>query len=122
MRKKTWSSILFALALTICFSGLALGQDITGAIVGSVKDTSGAVVPGATVTISDPSKGNAVIRTVTTNEGGEFSVPNLPVSTYDVGIEAPSFKKFISTGVKVDVGKRRPVDVVLTAGNIAETG
>ena len=48
-------------------------------------------------------------------------MPNLQVSTYDVGVEAPSFKKFVSTGVKVDVGQRRPVDVVLTAGNIAET-
>ena len=46
MRKKTWSSILFAIALTIGLSGLVLGQDITGAIVGTVKDTSGAVVPG----------------------------------------------------------------------------
>ena len=121
MSRKSWGSMLCALAIALCLSGLAVGQEVTGSIVGTVKDASGAVVPGATVTITDPSKDNIVIRTVTANDGGEFSAPNLPVSTYDVTIEAPNFKKFVSKGVKVDVGQRRPVDVALEAGNIAES-
>lgn len=121
MTKKTWSSILFALALTLCFSGLVVAQEITGSIVGTVKDSGGAVVPGATVTITDPSKDNQVVRTMTTNDNGEFSAPNLATITYDVTVEAPNFKKWVQTGIKVDVGQRRAVDVGLTAGNIAET-
>lgn len=112
---------MIALALTMCLSGLVIGQEINGSIVGTVRDTAGAVVPGATVTITDPSKNNAVFRTLTTNASGEFSVPNIPVSTYDVTVEASNFKKTVKTGVKVDVGQRRNVDVELTAGNIAET-
>ena len=120
MSKKTWSSILFALAVMLCLNGFALGQEISGSIVGTVKDAAGAVVPGATVTITDPSKDNQVVRTVTTNEDGEFSAPNVAVSTYDITVEAPNFKKSVNTGVKVDVGQRRNVEIALEAGNVAE--
>ena len=91
MTKKNWSSILFALALSLCLSGLAFGQEITGSIVGTVRDTAGAVVPGATVTITDPSKDNLVVRTLTTNDDGEFFAPNLAISTYNITVEAPNF-------------------------------
>ncbi|HZG53459.1 MAG TPA: carboxypeptidase regulatory-like domain-containing protein [Pyrinomonadaceae bacterium] len=109
------------LSLMLC-TGLSLAhaQDITGALNGIVKDTTGAAVAGATVTISDESK-NIVIRTVTTGEEGEYSAPSLPVGIYSVAVEAPNFKKSIQTNIKVDVGQRRSVDVNLEAGNIAET-
>jgi hypothetical protein len=119
--KKTWTSILLAMAISLCLSGLAIGQEVTGSINGTVKDTSGAVVPGATVTITDPSKGNQVVRTTTTNDNGEFSAPNLATSTFDITVEAPNFKKAVSTGIKVDVGQRRSIDIELTAGNISES-
>lgn len=120
MSKKSWISILFTLSLTLCFSGLTFGQETTGSIVGSVKDSAGAGVPNATVTITDPSKDNLVVRTVQTNEDGIFSVPNVAVTVYIVTVEAPNFKKSVNTDVKVDVGQRRSVDVTLEAGNIAE--
>ena len=56
--KKTWTSILLAAVIALCLSSFALGQEIMGSIVGTVKDSAGAVVPGATVTITDPSKDN----------------------------------------------------------------
>ena len=118
--KKTLCSILLVLAVVSCLSSFTLGQEITGSIVGTVKDSSGAVVPGATVTITDPSKDNLLVRTVTTNEDGLFSVPNIPVTVYTVTVEAPNFKKSVNTDVKVDVGQRRNIDVTLEAGNIAE--
>ncbi len=120
MSKKPLSSILFALAIALCLSGFVLGQEITGSIVGTVKDAAGAVVPGATVTITDPTKDNLVVRTLTTNEDGEFSAPNVAVSTYTITVEAPNFKKAVSTGVKVDVGQRRNIEIALEAGNVAE--
>src|SRR5690348_13148994 len=119
--KKTLCSILAALALTFGLSGLAAAQETTGTIVGTVKDATGAAVSGATVTVTDPTRNNLVVRTVTTTDDGTFSVPNLQVSSYTVTAEAPNFKKSVTTGVKVDVGLRRPVDVVLTAGRIDES-
>ena len=119
--KKTWSSILFALAISLCLNSLAFGQEISGSIVGTVKDAAGAVVPGATVTITDPSKDNSVVRTVTTNDEGEFTAANVPVSTYDITVEVANFKKAVSTGVKVDVGQRRNVEIALSAGDVSET-
>lgn len=107
--------VICALALT----GGVYAQETTGSIVGSVTDANGGTVPGATVTITDSDK-NVVVRTVTTNEDGQFSVPNLPSGNYDAGVEAPSFKKYVQSKVKLDVGQRRTVDVTLEAGNVSE--
>ncbi len=62
-----------------------------------------------------------MVRTATTDDDGQFSVPDLTVATYDVAVEATGFKKHIESKVKLDVGQRRSVDVTLQAGNIAET-
>ncbi len=113
--------MLFAAIMTICLSGLTFGQEITGSLSGTVRDASGAVVPGATVNISDPTKDGLVVRTITTGDDGDFSAPNLPVGIYTVTVEAPNFKKSVSTDVKVDIGQRRAVDVALAAGRIDET-
>ena len=120
MCKKTLGSILMALAIGLCLSGITIGQEVTGSIVGTVRDSSGAVVPGATVTITDPSKNNVVIRTTVTNDDGEFSAPNLTISTYDVTVEAANFKKSVNSNIKLDVGQRRNVEVTLAAGRIDE--
>lgn len=120
MSRKSWSSVFCALAVALCLSTMAFGQEVTGSIVGVVKDSSGGVVPGAAVTITDPSKGNLVVRNLTTNDSGEFSAPNLAISTYSISVEAPNFKKSVKTDIKVDVGQRRFVDLTLEAGRIDE--
>jgi hypothetical protein len=119
--KKTWCSFLAILTIAMCLSGIAAAQEISGSIIGTVKDTSGAIVAGATVTVVNPSKGNLLVRTVTTNDSGEFSVPNIPIGKYSVSVEAPNFKRTTQTDIEVLVGQRRPVDLVLTAGRIDET-
>lgn len=121
MLKKCFCYALTAIALFVAISTSAFGQDITGNIVGTVKDTNGAAVSNATVTITDPSKDNQVVRTVTTDDEGIFSAPNIRISTYTVTVEAPNFKKSVNTDVKVDVGQRREVPITLTAGRIEET-
>jgi hypothetical protein len=109
-----------ALAFCLCLSGLVIAQEITGTLNGTVRDASGAVVPGATVTITDPSKDNVAVRTLTTGDDGDFSAPNLQVSVYSITVEAPNFKKTVKTDVKLDVGQRRAVDFALEAGSINE--
>ena len=112
-------AILAALAL-LSFSQIISAQEITGALNGTVKDSNGAAIAGATVTISDADK-QVAVRTVTSNEAGEFSAPNLLSAFYDISVEAPNFKKALLSRVKLDVGQHRSIDLVLEAGNISES-
>src|SRR6266567_302378 len=113
-------ALFMALALSLGLAGVVCAQEITGSIVGTVKDANGASVKGATVTIIDSDK-KAVVRTLTTNDDGEFSAPLLPAAFYDVTVEATGFKKHIDERVKLNVNERRSVDVALQAGNVTET-
>ncbi|MEZ5307522.1 MAG: TonB-dependent receptor [Pyrinomonadaceae bacterium] len=113
---------IFAVAalFTTLFAVPSFAQEINGAMVGTVKDSSGAVVAGAKVTIADATKNNLVVRTLTTNESGEFSAPNIPVGIYQVTVEADSFKTTVRKDIKVDLGQRRSVDFELEVGGVSE--
>ncbi len=111
--------LLLALVFCLAFVGIASAQEITGSIVGTVRDTSGAAVQGATVTITDIDK-KVLVRTVTTNNNGEYSAPLLPVGNYEIAVEAPNFKRFVESKIKLDVNQRLTKDVTLEAGNISE--
>jgi hypothetical protein len=121
MRPYTFTLRCFLLAIAACavLCGVALAQEITGSIVGTVTDATGAAVPGATVTITDTDK-KTVVRTLTTDENGAYSAPQLPVGNYEVTVEAPNFKKYVESKIKLDVNQRRTVDAVMEAGNISE--
>lgn len=119
--KKNIITALASLMMVFALCGVSLAQEITASIVGTVRDPNGAAVVGATVSVVDPSKGNLVVRTATTNEEGFYSVPNLPVSVYSVTVEAANFKRAQQTEIKIDVGQRRAVDLTLEAGSVAET-
>jgi hypothetical protein len=114
---------LLALFVALAFLGLtasAMAQETNGSVAGTVKDANGGAVKGATVTFTDSDK-KVVVRTVVTDDNGEFSAPALPVAYYDITVEAPTFKKNLSDRVKVNVNERRTLDVTLEAGNITET-
>ncbi len=112
--------LLPAFALMLGAAVISPAQEITGSIVGTVRDTGGAVVKGASVTITN-SETKLVTRSLTTNDDGEFSAPLLPVALYDITVEATNFKKHIADRVKLNVNERRTVDVTLEAGNVTET-
>lgn len=121
MRHHLKNGLLSLLVIIVfCLTGGVYAQETTGSIIGTVKDSNGGIVPGATVTLTDNAK-KVVVRTVTTSESGEFSIPNLPVSIYDISVEAPTFKKSVQSNVKLDVGQRRTVDVTMEVGNITES-
>lgn len=111
--------LLATIVLCLGFSGVAMAQEITGSIVGSVKDANGAAVKGATVTINDPQK-KEVIRTTTTDDDGGYAARDLHVGIYDVSVEATGFKKHISSKVQVDVGTPRTLNIALEVGSVAE--
>ena len=111
--------LLAIAAILLAFSSSALAQEITGTLAGTVTDSTGAAVSGATVIATDADK-NIVVRTVTTGEAGEYTLPLLPAGNYSVTVEAPNFKKSIQTDIKLDVNQRRVLDIALEAGNISE--
>jgi hypothetical protein len=92
---------------------------VTGTLTGRVTDQTGAAVPNATVTISDPARG--LERTYQTTDEGQYTASLLPSGSYTITTEAPGFKRSIQQGVEVSVNDRRPVDVTLEAGAVTET-
>src|SRR5947209_18133702 len=71
--------------VAFCLMSGAYAQEITGSIVGTVKDSSGASVKGATVSITDNAK-QVVVRTVQTGDDGQFSIPDLTSAFYDITV------------------------------------
>jgi hypothetical protein len=119
---KALKAFFIAASLCLMFCASLAAQDITANLSGTVRDSNGAVVPGATVTLKDPSKGNNAVRpSVTTNEDGEYSFQSLLVSTYEITVEAKGFKKNVVGAIKLDVGQKRQLDISLDAGNVSET-
>jgi carboxypeptidase family protein len=109
---------LFALAL-IAAPELAWAQAGTAGLSGTVKDSQGAVIPGATVTASNPATG--ALRSTTTNEDGIYNLPGLPPGTYTVKIELAGFKALQHDNVPLRVDTTTNIDAVLAPGNISET-
>ena len=104
--------------LMLLFASVLVGQTSFGRISGNVTDATGAAVPNATVTISDPSTNFS--RVVSTDESGFYSATNLPVGKYSILVEVPNFKKHFSANNVVNADSRLTVDVVLEVGQVAE--
>ena len=109
---------LLAAGLLLCTSAPA--QVTTGAISGTVKDPSGAVVPNAQVTLRDIEK-NADVRTMTTSTAGEFSFPQLPVGRYSFTVEATGFRKFVQAGIVLNVNDKLTFFPTLEVGGTSES-
>jgi hypothetical protein len=109
----------FVLVTLCALSVMAQSQASTGQIVGTVTNPAGELVPGATVTVTNPATG--LTRTITTNDRGEFSAVNLPSGEYTIDVVAPGFGKFTQTGYKVEVGSAITADVALTVQGVTGT-
>ncbi|HXT76528.1 MAG TPA: carboxypeptidase-like regulatory domain-containing protein, partial [Candidatus Eisenbacteria bacterium] len=101
--------LFFAAVLLFCDATRA--QKDTGSIAGTVKDTSGALVAGAKVTVVDVDRGLAF--TTTTSDVGEYVAGPLRVGNYTVTVEQTGFKKAVSVPVALDVQQRVVVNVTM---------
>src|SRR5215467_6572733 len=110
---------LAAALLTLTAAVSAFSQSDRGTIAGTVLDSSGAVVSGATVTATD-SATNTVYNATTGPTGG-YRLYDLRVSTYKVSVSAPGFKTEEKTGVVVQVNTTSSLDFSLTPGDVKET-
>jgi len=118
MRKFT--TLLMTMLVLVTCQIVIQAQGTTGSISGTVTDQTGAVVPGANVTV----KGEAGQQyTAVTKGDGVFTIPGVPAGTptYTVTITAPSFKTAVVQNVKVDVATPATVNAQLEPGNINET-
>ena len=105
-----------ALGLLVLPAAFVHAQD-TASLSGTVRDSTGAVVPGAEVAVTNPEHG--INRTTVTNSAGDYVVPALPApSLYDVSVIAAGFQKFVAQGVVLNVARKARVDVTLQIGAI----
>ncbi len=109
--------VLFCLATFLPV--LCPAQSVRGTILGTVTDSSGAVVRGAKVTATQTATG--LSRAELTSDAGEYSIPQLPVGPYTVTVEQPGFKKTDRTGIELRVDDRLRIDVVLAVGSVIDT-
>ena len=89
----------------------ASAQVLYGSVVGTLTDETGAVVPKATVTVTNTSTG--LSRQATTNDIGYYSIPNLPEGSYDLAVAAGGFKPYTQTGVSVRINSVTRTDVII---------
>jgi len=108
-------SILFLLSAGVA----ALAQGTASRVTGTVSDPSGAVVPGATVTLTN--EGTSVAFTAETTDSGTYVFDSVQVGIYTVTVEKQGFKRFISTTNQVNVNQPATVDVALEVGGLEDT-
>jgi len=107
------------ICFTVLFSFPAVAQEVTGNIIGSVVDASGAAVPGAMVIVTATEQG-LVIRSLQTNEVGLYSATLLPVGTYSVTVEAAGFKKVTRDGIELNANAKYTADFKLDVGDVSQ--
>jgi hypothetical protein len=110
-----------ALLWALCFGAVAVlpAQQSTGTIVGVIEDGTGAVVPGASVTLTVASTGDS--RQVKSNDRGEFSSPYMHIGEYTVTTEAAGFKKRVESGIVVQVDQTVTLRIVLEIGSVSDS-
>jgi len=106
-------------AVILSVSAIGLGQELAATLTGTVTDSSGAVVAGATVVVHSEETG-ADVRSVTTNDTGSFNITNLPAGRFTVTVGNSGFQTFVAKEVILNVAEKRTLDVKLVAGKVSE--
>jgi len=118
MRNLTECGLVCLVALMLVCGQPTEAQTFRGTILGTVTDSSGLPVGGATVTVRNTDTG--LIRTVSTTDDGSYAAPELPIGTYSVTVEKSGFKSGVVSGIRVEVSAERRADVALQPGEIAQ--
>src|SRR5437667_5661485 len=112
--------LLFAcLPLLLLLASPAQAQVYTGSITGLIQDPSGAVVPNASVVLTDITKG--LKYSATTDSTGRYVLRSLPPSTYSIRVEASGFRSEVQSGIVLEVNQNLTLNVSLQVGTAQET-
>ena len=106
-------------ALGVMSLSAALYADVTATILGNVRDTSGAAIAGARVTVFNVNTNQT--QSTVSDAQGEYRFLSLPVGVYRVEAEAPQFQKFVAENIALTVDQQFRVDVTLRVGNVQES-
>jgi hypothetical protein len=111
--------VMWMLSFAMAVSTVVLAQTNTGQIRGTVRDSSGGVLPGVTMTVTNVNTG--IVHTAVTDAVGTYVVTNLPVGLYKVGADLQGFRKAEKTGFDLIADGRITADFSLSVGGVAET-
>ena len=111
-------ALLLFLGVALCAPAAVEAQVTTARLEGIVKDSTGAIIPGATVVVTNT--GTNIPYEAQTNMVGFFVLPQLPPGTYTVSCEIPGFKRSVIQDLRLQVGDTRSVQLVLEPGQITE--
>ncbi len=115
IRRQLAFKFFFCLLL---FGGIAIAQVTTGTIIGTVKDSAGAVLPGVSIKLTNTDTG--ATRTVIADELGRYNAPQLPLGGYEISAELPGFQTAVRRGVTLTIGREAVVDFALQVGSVAQ--
>ena len=106
-------------AVCLLASSPAFSQYDNGAVLGTIKDSTGAPIAGAAVTLTNTETG--VVSTLRTGSTGDYEFPTVRVGTYKVEASSATFSNAVAQGVNVTVGGRQRIDLALRAGGTSAT-
>src|SRR5882762_1235964 len=116
--KDVVKSLVLVLVTCALVASAAWGQGATAQISGTVKDGTGAVLPGAEITATQTE--TAIARMTISNETGYYTLPNLPLGPYKLEVSLPGFRAFVQTGIVLQVGSNVTLNFVLQVGQVSE--
>jgi hypothetical protein len=112
-------SASLVLAVTVVVANPAHAQVAGATLTGTVKDTSGGIIPNAEITITDVA--TAVTRTVSSGSAGLYTAPNLLPGNYEVRVAASGFRTALEKGITLTVGAQQVLDITMQVGQMAQS-
>ena len=116
---KSGMKILFVVLLILGLGRGTAGAQTTGGISGTVTDTTGALLPGVDVNVTQT--GTGAVRNAVTNEVGSYVFTNLALGPYRLEASLPGFQTYSQTGILLQIGSSPVINAVLEVGQITQT-
>ena len=116
----TFTALITCVLVSLLAVSPTAAQTTAASLTGTVKDTTGSVLPGATVVVVSAAT-TAVAWQGVTDAGGNYLAPSLPVGNYDVTVSLQGFKSIATRGIRLEIGQRARLDAELSVGGVDET-
>jgi hypothetical protein len=112
------AAICIVLSAVFLGANQAAGQQATAQLLGTVKDSSGAVVMGAKVTLKN--SGTNIVRSTTTDKDGGYLFTLVPIGSYELTVEKQNFEKYLRKGITLEINQNARLDIALRIGAMSQ--